>query len=53
MKRDLKERLSEIIFDAITSTVIDFELDHDVYIQWEATIKLNGENFYDFKTGIR
>jgi hypothetical protein len=53
MKRDLKAALAESIFNAITCTVIDYEIDHDVSIQWEATVKLNGEDFYDFKEGMK
>ena len=53
MKRSDKEALSEKIFDTIKSVIINFEKDHDVYIDWESTIKINGENFYDFKIGVK
>ena len=51
MKRNLKADLAEKLFSTITSVIIDYEIDYDIYVEWEANIKLNGEDFYDFKNG--
>lgn len=51
MKRNLKECLAEKIFNIITSEVLDYELETGIRFQWEASLKLNGEDFYEFIEG--
>lgn len=53
MKKSLKLILAEKIFNIIASEVLDYECDTGIRFQWECTLKINGQDFYEFHEGLR
>ena len=51
MLRKNKVDLSEKMFEALEKIALEYCKDYDVKIAWEASIKINGESFFDWKTG--
>ncbi len=53
MKISLKEALAERIFNIITSEVIDYEAEYGIRFNWQCSLNINGQDFFEFKEGMR
>jgi hypothetical protein len=51
MLRTAKIALSEKMFSAIEEIALEYEKNYDIKIQWQANLKINDDDFFDFKTG--
>lgn len=51
MKRHAKDELAKRIFKLISDQIFNYEREFDVSIQWQCDLKMNGKDYFDYKTG--
>ena len=53
MKQNFNEIISEKMFDKIAEVAEEYAVKNNSAIFWEAHLTINGEQFWDFKTGAK
>jgi hypothetical protein len=53
MRGHAKDELAERIFKLVADQVLEYEKEFDIAVQWHCDLKLNGKDYFDFKSGSK